>query len=287
MCQLPADEKGNREYNDNVFRLLFKDEDKAVELFNAINGTSYTADTAKMNMLESALFFGNLRNDISFTLDDKFVIVIEHQSTINPNMPLRCLLYIADIYEQIIDMSGIYKEKQVSIETPEFFVLYNGKADFPEKMTLKLSDLFKVKDGREPKLELTVTVYNVNKGYNRDIMGQSKTLDDYAAFIAKVREYEKAGFKQTEALQKAVEYCVKQNILREFLEKNGGNVVRLLHREWKLEDALRVREEEVRETTQEEIAKKMLKRGTPIAIIVEDTELTEKRVLELSEELKI
>ena len=236
-------EKANKEYNDNVFRLLFKDENKSVELYNAINGTNYDANAVSMNILQSPLFFGTLRNDISFTLDDKFVILIEHQSTINPNMPLRCLLYIAEIYEQLIDKGGIYKAKPMSIENPEFYVIYNGKAEFPEKKTLKLSELYRARDGREPNLELIVTVYNVNHGYNENIMRQSKTLDDYAAFIAKVREYEKSGIELTAALHQAVEYCVKNNILREFLEANGGEVVGILKREWNLDDALKIREE--------------------------------------------
>ena len=281
------DEKANRQYKDNAFRFLFKDKKNAVELYNAIAGTNYSADTVKMNMLESALFFGSFRNDVSFTLDDKFVIVIEHQASINPNMPLRCLLYIAELYEQIInmndDMADLYKAKQMSIETPEFLVLYNGKADFPEKMTLKLSDLFKAKGGREPALELIVTVYNVNKGYNRDIMEQSETLNGYAALIAMAREYEGEGLEKTAALQRAVAYCIKNGILREFLVKCGGEIVRLLQREWNLDDAIRVRVEE----KAEDIAEKMLLKNKPIDEIVEFTELTEERILELKKNLKV
>jgi len=281
------DEKANRVYKDNVFRLLFKDESNAVELYNAINGTNYAADAVKMNMLESALFYGKLRNDISFTVDDRWIILIEHQSSVNPNMGLRCLLYVADIYKQMIETDELYKANLMSIANPDFVMLYNGQAPFPEKAVIKLSDLFIVKDGREPNLEAVVTVYNVNKGYNSDIMAHSKTLDGYAAFIAKVREYQNSGLESTESLQKSVEYCIKNGILDEFLKKNGGEIVNLLNFEWNMDDALRVRGEEGAETRAEKIAKKMLKRGTSIEIIIEDTELTEKRILELKKELKI
>ena len=135
---------GNKEYKDNVFRLLFADEEKSTELYNAIKGTNYTADAVKMNTLENPFFFGDLRNDISFTVEDKLIILLEHQSSVNPNMGLRFLLYIADLYEISINKKDMYKENLMSIANPEFYVIYNGKEEYPEKSTVKLSDLFKI-----------------------------------------------------------------------------------------------------------------------------------------------
>jgi len=279
--------EGNREYKDNVFRLLFGDESKSAELYNAINGTNYTSNEVIMNTLQNPLFVG-LRNDISFTIENKFIILIEHQSSINPNMGLRCLLYIARIYEQLLDKDGIYRTKPVSIENPEFYVMYNGKEEYSEKTMIKLSDLFKIKDGRENNLELIVTVYNVNKGHNKNIMERSRTLDEYAVFIAKVRDYiDNSGLELTEALKKAVTDCIKENILREFLEKNGGDIVSILHREYNFDDALRVRGEEKAEERSEEIAKEMLLDNEPIAKIVKYTKLSKEKILDLKKNLKI
>jgi len=277
MCKILT-EKANREYKDNVFRLLFNDKNKTIELYNAVNGTNYSANSVIMNMLQSPLFFGTLRNDISFTLDDKFVILIEHQSTVSPNIPLRCLLYIVELYEILTDKSGIYKTKPVSIENPEFYVFYNGKDAFPAKKTIKLSDLYRVRTGKKPNLELIVTVYNVNHGQNKNIMKQSKTLNEYAVFIAKVREYEKDGNELTEALQKAVEHCIKNDVLREFLQAHGGEVVSILRREWNLDDAKVVWAEE----RAEDIAEKLLD-ILDIKTIAEKTGLTIEKVKKIAE----
>jgi predicted transposase/invertase (TIGR01784 family) len=261
---------GNKEYKDNVFRLLFGDETKSAELYNAIKGTNYKADTVKMNTLQNPLFFGDLRNDVSFTVEDKLIILLEHQSSINPNMGLRFLLYIAAIYEILIDRKAMYKPAPMSIANPEFYVLYNGKENYPEKAIIKLSDLFEIK-GVENNLELTVTVFNANTGYNKNIMERSRTLDEYAAFVAKVREYtENSKLDLTESLKKAVEDCVKNNILKEFLQKHGGEIVNILFREWNLDDALEAREE----YRAEQIAEDLLRDGMSKETVAKYTKLT-------------
>jgi len=260
---------GNKEYKDNVFRLLFDDEIKSIELYNAIKGTNYTADTVKMNILQNPFFYGDFRNDISFTVEDKLIILFEHQSSVNPNMGLRFLLYIADLYEILVDKTELYKPIPMSIANPEFYVLYNGKEDYPEKAVIKLSDLFEIK-GVENNLELTVTVINANKGYNKNIMERSRTLDEYAAFVAKVREYtDNSRLDLTESLKKAVENCVKNNILKEFLQKHGGEVVNILSREWNLDDALEAREE----ARAEQIAENLLRNGFSKEMVIENTGL--------------
>jgi len=284
---------GNREYKDNVFRLLFDDEAKSAELYNAIKGTNYTADKIKMNTLQNPFFFGDFRNDISFTVDDKLIILLEHQSSVNPNMGLRFLLYIAALYEISIDKNAMYKGKPMSIANPEFYVIYNGKEEYPEKAIIKLSDLFEIQ-GAEKNLELVVTVYNANKGHNKKIMEKSRTLNEYAEFVAKVRDYlltvgqsNNSGLELTAALKKAVEDCINENILREFLQKHGGDVVNTLLREWNLDEYTEVRAEERAEKRAEKMAEKMLLKNEPIDKIIEYTELTGEKILKLKKKLKI
>ena len=178
------------------------------------------------------------------------------------------MLYIALIYEILINKKAMYKAKRMSITNPEFYVIYNGKEDYPEKTVIKLSDLYETK-GMENNLELIVTVYNVNKGKNTQMMEQSSTLNEYAAFVAKVREHEATGLALTEALKKAIEDCVRDNILREFLQKHGGDVVNMLYREWNLDDALEVRAEE----RAEEIAENLLDLGMTLEQIKKLTKL--------------
>ena len=248
---------GDREYKDNIFRLLFGNEDKSVELYNAINGTNYTPDAIKMNMLQNPFFFGPFRNDVSFMIGDKLIVLFEHNSSINPNMGLRFLFYVAEIYDVLINRKDMYKRAKMSIPNPEFYMLYNGKEKYPDNFIVKLSDLFKVQDGGENNLELIVRVINVNKGHNKNIMERSRTLGEYAEFVAKVRGYiDSSGLELTKALKKAIEDCVRNNILREFLEKHGGEVVNILQREFNLDEFIEVRTEEAREEAEKKFEAK-------------------------------
>jgi hypothetical protein len=174
-----------------------------------------------------------------------------------------------------IDKKEMYRAVPMSITTPEFYVLYNGVEDYPEKSVIKLSDLFKVKNNKKYKLELIVTVYNVNKGYNKKIMEHSKTLNEYAEFVAKVREYkESSGLDTTESLKKAIEDCVRNNILREFLKKHGGEIMNLLSREFDIDLFIEAREEDARE----EIAENLLKDGMSKEFVVKNTGLSTNQV---------
>ncbi|GHV85818.1 hypothetical protein AGMMS50230_14260 [Spirochaetia bacterium] len=238
----------NRQYKSSVFTLLFSDPDRLRELYNALaskRGTLYD-ESAKItiNTLSDVMFMERI-NDVSFTIDDKLVVLLEHQSTINPNMAVRLLLYIGRIYEKLIDNKRLYSSKQLSIPRPEFIVLYNGPGECPASSVVKLSDHFEKAENHDSiDLELVVTVYNINHGRNPDLEKQSKTLADYALLIAKIREYETAGLGLENALKKAINWCIKQDTLRVFLETNASEVQNMLLTEWNMDDALAVRYEE-------------------------------------------
>ena len=268
----------NRKYKDSVFTKLFGDKEKLAELYNAISGTNYTPDDIEITTLQNVLFMGKI-NDIAFILGNRLIVLIEHQSSINPNMPLRFLLYIARVYQELIDNEVMYGSRLVKIMPPEFIVMYNGVDDYPEESALNLSDAFIHRESLN--LELTAKVYNVNSGRNHEIMSKSETLNGYAIFVARVRENINNGLEPSGALEKAVKDCVKDNILREFLTKHGSDVINMLNMEWNLDDAKKVWRKEAKLDQAEEIAEKLLKRGTPIEIVAEDTELSVERVLEL------
>ena len=277
-------ETGNREYKDNVFRLLFGNAEKSAELYNAIRGTNYTADDVEINTLQNPFFFGVLRNDLSFTIKAKLINLTEHQSSINPNMGLRFLLYSAEIYGTSIDKKDMYKPAPMSIATPEFYVLYNGAEDCPEKSIIRLSDLYKVQ-GVENTLELTVTVYNVNKGYNKNIMTNSRTLSEYAEFVAKVREYSKNS-NTTESLKRAIEDCVRNDILREFLLQYGGEIVNLLNREFDIDIYREAMIETGEDRRAERIAERMLLENEPVDKIIRYTGLTQEKIIKIIKKIK-
>jgi hypothetical protein len=179
-------------------------------------------------------------NDISFVIDGKIVVLIEHQSTINPNMPLRMLIYIAKVYEKICEAHEMYSSKMMTIPMPEFAVLYNGKRKYPDKKVLKLSSMFAKFGVKSPiNLELTVTVYNINKGRNPEFAERSTTLDEYEIFVATTHEYEKT-MPREEALLKAVTDCRNKGILKNFLNKHGKEVIDMLLREFKMAEAQKV-----------------------------------------------
>jgi predicted transposase/invertase (TIGR01784 family) len=266
--------KANREHKSSVFTLLFSEPDRLRELYNALAGTNYD-ESARIviNTLEDAIFMDRI-NDVSFTINDKLVILIEHQSTINKNMPLRLLLYIARIYEKLVDYKKIYSTNAVTIPRPEFIVLYNGQYEYPDESVMKLSDCFEKGENHDTiDLELQVKVYNINKGRNLRLEQQSASLDGYAMYIAKAREFEKAGLELNVALEQAVNWCIKQGFLPDFLKLHGSEVINMLLTEWNWDDAKEVWQEEEREKAYQEkldIARKMKTRGTPLDQIAED-----------------
>jgi hypothetical protein len=200
-----------------------------------------------INTLEGVLFMERV-NDISFAIANKLVVILEHQSTVNPNMPLRCLLYLARLYEKIINNKDMYKSKLVTIPRPECFVLYNGTADYPDDTILKLSDAFADLDKLDltvaVDLDLAVRVLNINKGHNGELVKRCKKLNGYSDFVAKAREYETELGNREEGVKAAVKYCTSHGILQEFLEQHSSEVFNMLFTEWNWDDALAVRFEE-------------------------------------------
>jgi len=281
----------NIKYKDSVFSLLFSDPDLLRELYCALEGVSLPADIpVTINTLQDALFKDRI-NDISFAIGGKLVILIEHQSTINPNIAFRLLQYIARIYEKIVGDKNIYASRLVRIPRPEFFVLYNGVAPYPDERMLKLSDAFE--SGLPPDiikkpaaLELEVRVININRGRNKEIAEKCRTLGEYSAFIEKVREFEKETGSLEEAVKKAAIHCRDRDILKEFLEKNATEVLNMLMTEWNWDDALAYRyeeglvegREEGREESLEEVALNLVKLGLPIETVITATQLDPEKV---------
>jgi hypothetical protein len=306
----------NREYKSSVFSLLFGEENTLRRLYEALEGVALPADVPiTINTLEDALFKTRI-NDISFEAGEKLVVILEHQSTVSPNMPLRLLSYIARIYEKITaGKRRWYGKKGFKIPRPEFIVLYNGVEPFPEEETMRLSDAFEdvsslgLSSGTPPDLELTARVYNINEGHNREKVEKDETLSGYVMFIGKVREFESglsgdkgAGDISREerkeiieaAITQAVEWCIANNILKEFFEQNGSEVINMVFGEWKLEDALVVEREEGREEGleeglakgheegREEIARNALGEGLPVEIIQKITGLSTETIQSLA-----
>lgn len=255
-----------REYKDTVFRMLFGEKGHLLELYNGLNGTDYQDESElEIYTLENAIYMG-MKNDVSFLLMSELNLY-EHQSSYNANMPLRDLLYIARQYERYIKGKSLYSGKAIKLPTPSFVVFYNGSDAQPEKRVLKLSDSFE-KKAEDPKLELKVLQINVNDGKNRELMERCRTLREYSQYVACVRKYTKLEPIE-EAVDHAVTECIREGILREFLQKQRAEVVamsifeydeeeekrmlREAYREEAMEDAREAVRAEVREEVREEI----------------------------------
>jgi len=269
----------NKKYKDSVFSLLFSDPDLLRELYCALEGVSIPQEIpVSVNTLENVLFM-ELVNDVSFEIGGKLVVLIEHQSTINPNMALRLLMYIARVYEKMVSDRNLYSSKHQKIPRPEFFVLYNGTAPQPDEQVLRLSDSYKHTDGlgipekTGAALELEVKVFNINEGRNAEVARRCRKLAEYSAFIAKVRTYEKELGDREEAMKAAIRYCREHDILKEFLETHSTEVFNMLITEWNTEDAKEVWREEAREERDFAIARNALARGISLDIVQDITGL--------------
>ncbi len=212
----------NRKYKDTVFRMLFKKKAHLLELYNGLNGTNYQNEAElEIYTLDNAIYMG-IKNDVSFLLMSELNLY-EHQSSYNPNMPLRDLIYIARQFEKFVRGKSLYSSRRLTLPTPGFVVFHNGTDYQPERRMLKLSDSFE-KRAEEPSLELKVLQINVNEGKNRELMERCRTLKEYSQYVACVRKYtEKEPI--AEAVEHAVTECIQKGILRDFLLDQRAEVI--------------------------------------------------------------
>lgn len=212
----------NRNYKDTVFRMLFSDRKNLLSLYNAVNQRHYTdPEDLEIVTLENAIYMG-MKNDLAFIIDTNLYLY-EHQSTYNPNMPLRDLFYISNEYQKLLDKKSLYSSSLQKIPAPNFIELYNGTDTLSDFSEHRLSSAFENLSG-EPKLELIVTVLNINEGHNALLMEHCQTLKEYSQYVAKVRKYA-AGMPLDQAVEYAVDECIKENILADFLRKNRAEVI--------------------------------------------------------------
>ena len=222
----------NREYKSDVFSMLLEDRARALDVYNAMAGTAYTnPEIIEIHTLESGVSL-TVHNDASFVVSmDSVLNIYEHQSTYNPNMSLRELIYFVTIIKKLIENRYLLSHKLVKIPTPKFAVFYNGDKNRPECEVLKLSDAYE-NQSDEPQLELMCTVYNINPGNNEDLKKRSQTLREYMIFVGYVNENlakaEKGGKDYETAIRDAVNRCIAEDILKKFLLERGEDVQKIM-----------------------------------------------------------
>ena len=226
--------KTKRPYKDTIFRMLYHDKENLLSLYNAVNGRNYTnVEDLQIVTLENAIYMG-MKNDLAFIMDMNLYLY-EHQSTYNPNIPLRNLFYIADEYQRLVVRKSLYSTVIQKIPTPRFIVFYNGTKKVDDYNEFRLSSAYE-NPTDDPDLELKVTMLNVNDGHNLELMEHCRTLKEYAKYVARVRKYVTQNIPLEEAVTRAVDECIEEGILAEFLVKNKADYgKRSMKLVWRLE----------------------------------------------------
>ena len=215
----------NRTYKDRLFKIIFEDKKELLSLYNALTGKNYqNPDELEINTIDDVIYM-HLKNDMSFILDD-WQNLFEQQSTFNPNQPLRGFFYFADLYKVKYFGKKIYSTRLLKIPTPQYIVFYNGTTIMPDRKELRLSDAFQ-QPTEQPDIEVVAHMLNINYGHNKELMERCRKLKEYAQFIDIIRHYlrENKQWSNEQAISKAIDDCIQNNILRDILQKERLRVM--------------------------------------------------------------
>jgi len=230
-------EDGNKQYRNSVFCSYFNEPKRLLSLCNAILNTEYK-DSKKLhiNTLEG-MFFDDQKNDISCTIENHFLVLIEHQTSVNNNMPFRCLSYVAELLNKLVeDKQKIYRKSLIKFPSPRFIVLYDGDEKEPLKREMRLSEAFW---GNQHSLELIVTAYNINHSLKQPLLLKCKFLNEYSILVGKVKEGIKSGLIRRDAIANAVKFCLANGIMQGYLEFHSEEVFNMLALQWDKDSAIK------------------------------------------------
>jgi len=245
-----------KKYRDALFRRIFNEKSVLLELYNALNQTDYDdADELIFYTIDDVIYLG-YKNDVSFIVRGTLNLY-EHQSTLNPNMPIRGLIYFGKQYESYIKQNNlnIYGKKLLSLPFPQFVIFYNGVEpleDGKDYMELHLSDAFVCAGSNHlatdaasspisthPCLECTARVYNINYGHNQELMARCRTLEEYSILIGRISSNVRNGIP-LEPADAAVQECIRNGILKDFLIKHRSEVVGMLLEEFDMDEYIKM-----------------------------------------------
>ncbi|MFC2616118.1 MAG: Rpn family recombination-promoting nuclease/putative transposase, partial [Treponema sp.] len=215
--------------------------DNFLALYNALYNTNYQSTDILKNMRLKQTMYMSFANDVSYLVDNKIIVLAEHQSTVNPNMPLRCLEYVTRLYEHIQNPRDRYSRALKKIPVPVFHVFYNGRENIPAQKILRLSDSF-IKQPETPTLELVVKLININYDKDSQILKSCEPLGQYSRFVEAVRRH--IAVDKEHGFENAIKECIKNDILREYLQRKSREVVNMLIAEYDYDTDIAVQREE-------------------------------------------
>ena len=256
-----AEKKDNvtSKFKDNVFCMLYRDKKNLLELYNALNNSAYTnVDDLQVTTLNGGSYM-KYKNDASFLLCMS-LYMFEQQSSKNPNMPLRFLHYVSDVFRELFSNSMLHRRSMIKIPVPHFVTFYNGLEKWVEdEDEIRLSDMYEI-SADNPELELKVRVININEDVH--ILNKCKTLRDYMTFVKKVRF--KMGVEGDDvriAVTEAMDECIDEDILVDFFEKHREEVVEVSIYDYDEEEVRRVLAEEYAQEVAQGMAQEIVEKA--------------------------
>lgn len=277
----------NRKYKDSVFTDLFGSDKYGsrnfLDLYNALSGSNYKLKEVNLErkVIEHSLY-KTFNNDVSWEIDGRLIVLVEHQSTVNENMPFRCLEYVTRIYEGIVPVKQRYAEKVFKIPNPDFYVVYVGKKEQPLEQKLRLSDAFYEKDGS--KLELVVNVKNCSNSKLLPIEKDCDILKEYCQFI-EIVEHNYNKYFPKPSFKKAIEIAMEQGILKDYLDRKSREVINMLCAKYDYKTDIAVKKEEAFQDGMEakaiEDARSFYENGVSIELIAKSLHMSVDQVKEI------
>ena len=301
-------EMPRRNHKDSTFCLLFSEPARAIELYNAVTGENLPPDTElTYTTLANALYIDR-NNDLGFVIQKRHLVMSECQSTINWNIPMRCLGYVSRSLENLAGKEGLYGSKLVKFPAPEFYLFYVGNETWDTK-TLKLSDSFQAPP-KENSLELVVNFVNLEYNTDNEILQRSPSLLGYSKLLYYIKTAAKEnGGDLKSAIDTSVKQCMEEGLIEDFLRKHSREVTGMLFNEITVEEFAEIRAREAYEDGEKsgftkgeksgftkgepaglakgaaqekrEIAKNFKKAGIPTDLIAENTGLSVAEVEQL------
>ena len=233
-----------RTYKDSLFCDIFRRKDYLQDVYRGLFGRDVSLQEIQLMTLQGT-FFNDEKNDVSFLAGKRQIVLMEHQSTLNENMPLRMFWYMAKLYRKQVPKDAPYRTRRLQLPAPCFYVFYNGLDPAPDEWEMRLSEAF---EGECSSLELCVKAYNINEMSGSRLLEKSRALKGYSVFVAQIRRKTAVGVCLEGAVKQAIRYCIEQDLLAEyFLEREMEEVFDMVSFKWDPELAKRVQLQEAQE----------------------------------------
>lgn len=275
-----------KQYKDRLFKAIFgrntqQSKEWRLELYNALNGTNYTdPDALELNTIENVIYL-TMKNDVSFLIDSQMTL-FEQQSTYNPNMPLRGLMYFAQLYQMYLSKNGktLHRTSLVKIPCPQFVVFYNGEKECPDTVKLRLSDSFE-KPTSPSEFEWTASMININKNHNESLQKKCRPLYNYVQYVTRISDNKKSGMPAKQAVNEAVDWAINRNLLNGLFKIQKQEVLSMSLTEFDEEEFKRDMRNEGREEKTIEDARSFYANGASVELIAKSLDMTPEQVKEI------